>query len=376
MDEDEDDEDEDGDDDGFLHYGWDDAEIRIGAEWQATSLPPLRIALTEEERLQPPPAVTSVPIDDPSRACGTRCYCGEQTHYFLNRWWCPRGGGGCGFERAPPPGDYAPLCDCGEASIWLHGHWWCRSRRDGHAAAAALATLAAALADGDEEADGGAALLGALGGDDENPRGGCDFEFGRLDPERPEPTLITNETIEAELQKAQSVRELAHASNTWIDPYCCVARTSATGAGGTASGSGLGLFARSDLRKGVVITEYGGPRLPLRMLKKERAEYALEVTGTSTFVDGGWGSTPLGEGGGEQRESRPRYPAVFANHSSNPNAVILRRPTRGRGSFELRHRMVLVTLEPIERGGEIRIDYDLGRRDYWSATGTQPPPRG
>ena len=49
---------------------------------------------------------------------------------------------------------------------------------------------------------------------------------------------------------------------------------------------GHGVFARCALRAHQAVAEYGGPRLPLDML--QQGEYALEVTGTHTFIDGNW----------------------------------------------------------------------------------------
>ena len=77
--------------------------------------------------------------------------------------------------------------------------------------------------------------------------------------------------------------------------------------------------------------------------------YALEVTGTSTFIDGNWENSPLPMAG-EGTTHRRRYPAIFANHSSRPNAQFERRPVAKPRALELRHHMVLVALETIERG--------------------------
>ena len=66
---------------------------------------------------------------------------------------------------------------------------------------------------------------------------------------------------------------------------------------------GHGVFARCALRANQAVAEYGGPRLPLDML--QHGEYALEVTGTDTFIDGNWDLTliPSPHPGPNPRES-------------------------------------------------------------------------
>ena len=67
---------------------------------------------------------------------------------------------------------------------------------------------------------------------------------------------------------------------------------------------GCGLFARGSLAKGQLICEYGGPRLPIRML--EHGEYALQTPNTAVFIDGHADNGPLPKG------SVPRYPSTCA----------------------------------------------------------------
>ena len=276
---------------------------RVGTEWQASPLPSLRIALSAPDMLPPPPMSVL-------RRWGEPCGCGEPTVWKLGRWWCALEEEGCGFEREPPPETHAPPCHCGDAAIWLRGHWWCRRFKSG--------------------------LTGSAG-----DGAGCDFT-ARPDA-RSEPTFISCTEIEAELSAGAAVRALAAANGTWVGDFCCVAET---------EGCGLGLFARAPLVPKQVITEYGGPRLPLSMLGVDKGEYALEVTGTSNFIDGIWHNSPLADAAdaAEGRRFRPRYPAIFANHSATPNAQFERRPVYKPRALELRHRMVLVALEPIARG--------------------------
>ena len=71
---------------------------------------------------------------------------------------------------------------------------------------------------------------------------------------------------------------------------------------------GHGVFARCALRANQAVAEYGGPRLPLDML--QHGEYALEVTGTDTFIDGNWENSAALSGGAHltpARSGMPRY---------------------------------------------------------------------
>ena len=63
----------------------------------------------------------------------------------------------------------------------------------------------------------------------------------------------------------------------------------------------------------------------------------------------------------------PRYLAIYANHSTQPNAKFESVKVRKPGPLGLKYRMLLVSTEPIEAGCEIRVNYDagLGRDSYW-----------
>ncbi len=101
--------------------------------------------------------------------------------------------------------------------------------------------------------------------------------------------------------------------------------------------------------------EYGGPRLPLDLL--QHGEYALEVTGARSFVDGHWDNSPIhnpsAAAGGARGGGRPLYPAIFVNHSRrSPNARFEKLGVGRRDEMQLKERMMLVALEPIEPGAE------------------------
>ena len=72
----------------------------------------------------------------------------------------------------------------------------------------------------------------------------------------------------------------------------------------------LALTPSQALPADVVLSEYAGPRLHVAQLTK--GEYALEVPASSTFVDGNYENSPFADG--------PRHAAIYANHSSRPNA--------------------------------------------------------
>ena len=63
----------------------------------------------------------------------------------------------------------------------------------------------------------------------------------------------------------------------------------------------------------------------------------------------------------------PRYLAIYANHSTQPNAKFESVKVRKPGPLGLKYRMLLVSTEPIEAGCEIRVNYDagVGRDLYW-----------
>jgi hypothetical protein len=127
--------------------------------------------------------------------------------------------------------------------------------------------------------------------------------------------------------------------------------------------SNLGLFARETLKAGQFITEYAGPRLPLRL--QVLGEYVLQVPGTNFVVDGAGENSPKFE--------HRRAAALYANHSSSPNARLESWPVLRAGALEVQQRMMLVAMEPIEAGREIRIDYELGpEATYWTALGCSP----
>ena len=68
-----------------------------------------------------------------------------------------------------------------------------------------------------------------------------------------------------------------------------------------------------------------------------------------TFIDGNWEHCTY---------DGPRFLAIFSNHSAVPNAKFEHWPMRlPSNKSELRDRMWLVATEPIEAGGEIRVDY-------------------
>jgi hypothetical protein len=175
---------------------------------------------------------------------------------------------------------------------------------------------------------------------------------------------MSDASIEAMRSAWAQHREVAKSARSWVEDLCFVAEG--------RDGCGLGLFARVPLRAEQVITEYGGPRLPLSMLEDGKGEYALEVSNTQTFIDGGWDNWPLcGPSAHTSAPGRgphcPRYPAIFANHSSVPNARFERRTvSKPSDKLQLRYRMVIVASERIGAGMEIRVDYECGRADYWT----------
>ena len=179
------------------------AKAGIGASHQA-DLPPLHVPV---DRGLPPPAAPPT------------CHCGTPALWMRGRWWCAAEEGGCRFEQEPRPYATAPLCGCNEPAAWLRGHWWC-SRRGGEAR-------------------------------------GCRFLSLPLVPA--EAKRVTADAIECSLRENSEVLAAAHRAaasvNSWVGDLCFIADAGAT--------VGLGLFARSALRPGWLIAEYGGPRLPL-----------------------------------------------------------------------------------------------------------------
>ena len=79
-----------------------------------------------------------------------------------------------------------------------------------------------------------------------------------------EPTLVPAAEIESEIASRRSAlaasRALASRLGSWLGDFCFLAET--------GDACGVGLYARDTLRSGQVVTEYGGPRLPLEMLER------------------------------------------------------------------------------------------------------------
>ena len=72
-----------------------------------------------------------------------------------------------------------------------------------------------------------------------------------------------------------------------------------------------------------------------------------ETGKTYVFVDGNWENSPF--------QSGPRYPCIFANHSAMPNACFEKRLVQSCRSLDMRHRMLIVALETIDPGAEVRV---------------------
>jgi len=125
----------------------------------------------------------------------------------------------------------------------------------------------------------------------------------------------------------------------------------------------LGLFARKPIPRDAAICEYRGARIPKSL--QQRGDYVLEVSDEPVVIDG------LSENIGPFYV--PGSCAVYANHSSRPNARI-----------DKRHGgMWLVASEPIAAGQEIRFDFTEGHRpvgepretrDWETVRRTPPPP--
>jgi hypothetical protein len=198
-------------------------------------------------------------------------------------------------------------------AVWLRGHWWCASEERG-----------------------------------------CDF-FSKQQPPRRwplprltaalpdddpcQPHVLRDADVEVDLV-IRTAALLQHSAYGPMTAWLFVA----------PSDAGLGLFARSRLRSGQALGEYGGPRLPLGMLRK--GSYVLEMPSADEFIDGACENSPFDDG--------KRYPVVFANHSRRPNARLEEWPCTSGDQFDVEHRIWLVASEPIEAGHEIRIDYENG----------------
>ena len=112
------------------------------------------------------------------------------------------------------------------------------------------------------------------------------------------------------------------------------------------------------------VSEYSGPRLPVRL--QSVGSYVLQIPGTAVVIDGAGENSPF---------PCPNAPAIYANHSASPNARVEQWPELRAAIGDVRERMMLVALEEIPAGGEIRINYDAGlaahREGYWR--GVAPP---
>ena len=156
----------------------------------------------------------------------------------------------------------------------------------------------------------------------------CAFEF-RPDPTRAMPSLNRHSGLAKEAATSTAAMLTASAfgpMNAWsfVSPSDC----------------GLGLYARVELHPGQWIAEYSGPRLPENHIKKN--EYCLQIPGSRWVIDGASENSPM---------AVPPSTAIFANHSSQPNAHLetwpVPRPTPG----EVRQHMMMVALETIPAGG-------------------------
>jgi len=284
------------------------------------------------------PSVRAPPAPPPLCACASPA----PTVWLRGRWWCARelSCGGCSFESEVPPAELprTPLCECGRAAMWLRERWCCaRTSREGGCGLDCAADRIA---------------MAAIG---------CAPEV------REEPRRVEAADMEVEQARQTAALLTAVALGGDVEYSCFVA----------PSDCGLGLYARSNLGVGQLVGEYGGPRLPLRAANGgylKHSEYALTVTGTHGFIDGKWeNAAALGLLPAGAVEQMPVTLAVYANHSTRPNARFERREGGGLGPLDLRQRMYIVATEPIEAGREIRVDYESGSASYWGARGLEMP---
>ena len=142
------------------------------------------------------------------------------------------------------------------------------------------------------------------------------------------------------------------------------------------SDCGLGCFARTALRAGQVVGEYGGPRLHDRRVgdtQQAAGSFLLQIPQSSVVIDGDYENSPFGAVDG-------RCVVVFSNHDGRPNARLCTWSTdaelKGLGvdetQHEVRERMWLVTPEPVEAGQELRFNYSAGSLDYWKTVNPNP----
>lgn len=101
------------------------------------------------------------------------------------------------------------------------------------------------------------------------------------------------------------------------------------------SSAGLGLFAGESIRKGAIVIEYVGNRLPTKEANEKGGKYLFEVSSRTT-IDGS-----------------PRWNiARYANYSCTPNAEAVLHGTR----------VMIEATRHISAGEE--ITYDYGREYY------------
>ena len=295
----------------------------------------------------------------PPPAAPPSCGCGRACVWAHSMWLCAEvGAEGCGFHSQvlPDPAPPTPLCRCATPCKWLLGRWWCAGY----------------------------------------PTHGCGFE---VQPEaRAAPTRLSSAMLAK--QQAASSAAMLTASAYGLSAWAFVAPTDC----------GLGLFARSPLVAGQYVVEYDGPRLPLESIS--RGDCVLEVpgelprirsprrvlvasigaradlgvfvvpdcarTGEGVAIDGAYENDAAGGPAGFVPS-----PAVFANHSKRPNAKLQYWPASsaaleaGSASEQEPHsrpsRLILVALEAVEAGCELRFDYECGGRrgQYWGV-GVRP----
>lgn len=258
----------------------------------------------------------------PSVECG----CDNKTAVWLReRWFCAREPreGGCGFERHPPPVEFpdTPLCRCEKPSCWepLTERFVCARPRS---------------------------------------MGGCGFAAkGEANNSTNVPPTRVH-FLEFDVEAARNTAALLTASAYGVSVHCFVAPCDV----------GLGLFARSPLKRGQAIVEYYGPRLPLSELR--HAAYALEVPdGSGAFIDGNHENVrhSAAAAAAHAPSDTARSPAIYANHSRAPNCTVQHWPgvKPGKGERRRPSTMWLVATEDVEAGAEIRFDYEHGGASCW-----------
>ena len=250
------------------------------------------------------PSVRAPPAPPP------QCRCGRAAAWQRGRWWCGGGHGTdrpfCGYETEVPPAERTPLCGCGQRAAWLVRRWWCATRHE---------------------------------------ETGCGFEM----KERVTSSgMLRTEAAWYGLQQARATAAMLTAAPLGMDALTFVA----------PSGRGLGLFARATLLPGMVVGEFGGPRLPLRDLR--RREFTLPLPGYGFFVDGNWDhARELYAGAAVAAAAAPRYLAIHVRPSKQPNCRFEKCDVGpSPGPLDLRHRMMLVTSEGVPAGGELRVDFE------------------